>query len=120
SSSIENLPSLHKLLSRILLNTITYLTGGQNPHFAYEEECETFMDYLKNCGIPEEDIYSRIGYKQAQAYIDIRLGKIDQGKRALQRATSMYEELGAYTLAKHNLNYMNIILDKNTNKEWGE
>src|SRR5699024_867559 len=65
SSSIENLPSLHKLLIRILLNTITYLTGGQNPHFAYEEECETFMDYLKNCGIPEEDIYSRIGYKQA-------------------------------------------------------
>src|SRR5699024_11134865 len=32
SSSIKNLPSLHKLLIRILLNTITYLTGGQDPH----------------------------------------------------------------------------------------
>lgn len=114
--SIKKLPLLHDVLIRIMLNTVTYLTGGQNPDFIYEEECRTFMHYLDNCDIPEGDLNARVGYKQAQAYIDIRLGNIDEGVNSLRRVISLYEELGAHKLAEHSSNYLDIILSKNFTK----
>lgn len=114
--AIKKLPLLHNVFIRIMLNTITYLTGGQNPAFLYEEECRTFMDYLDNSEIPEGDLKARVGYLQAQAYIDIRLGNADKGVATLKRVIALYEELSAHKLAEHSKNYLNIILSKNFTK----
>lgn len=114
--AIKKLPLLHNVFIRIMLNTITYLTGGQNPRFLYEEECRTFMDYLDNSDIPEGDLKARVGYLQAQAYLDIRLGNADKGVATLKRVIALYEELSAHKLAEHSENYLNIILSKNFTK----
>ena len=114
--AIKKLPLLHNVFIRIMLNTITYLTGGQNPRFLYEEECRTFMDYLDNSDIPEGDLEARVGYLQAQAYLDIRLGNVDKGVATLKRVIALYEELSAHKLAEHSENYLNIILSKNFTK----
>lgn len=114
--AIKKLPLLHNVFIRIMLNTITYLTGGQNPRFLYEEECRTFMDYLDNSDIPEGDLKARVGYLQAQAYLDIRLGNVDKGVATLKRVIALYEELSAHKLAEHSENYLNIILSKNFTK----
>jgi len=115
SGSIKKLPLLHNVLIRILLNTITYLTGGEDPHFAYEKECEMFLRYLKNSDIPEQDIYARIGLLQATAYVNVRLGNIEQGTSILKRIIAMYEELEAHELALQHSNYLHIFLEKQNN-----
>lgn len=111
--SIKKLPLLHNVFIRIMLNTVTYLTGGQNPVFLYEEECRTFMNYLDKSDIPEGDLKARVGYIQAQAYLDIRLGHTDKGVTALKRVISLYNDLGAHKLAKYSTNYLDIMLSKN-------
>src|SRR5699024_3168412 len=112
SGSMKKLPLLHNVLIRILLNTITYLTGGQDPHFAYEKECEMFLRFLKNSDIPEQDIHARIALIQAEAYVDVRLGNIKEGTSVLKRAIAMYEELCASELALQHSNYLHIFLQK--------
>ena len=112
SVSMNKLPLVHNIFIRILLNTITYLTGGKDPHFAYEQECRTFMDYLKQSDIPERDLHARIAFMQAQGYVDVRIGNIKRGVNRLERAIAMYEELGADELAWQSSSYLNIFLNK--------
>lgn len=112
SEPMKKLPLLHDVLISILLNTITYLTGGQDPHFAYKKESQTFIHYLENSEIPEKDIHARIAHMQAKAYVEIRLGKIKKGTSILQRAITIYEELGANELALQCSNYLHLMLNK--------
>src|SRR5690625_698549 len=112
SASMNKLPLVHNIFIRILLNTITYLTGGQDPYFTYEKECRTFMDYLKQSDIPEQDLHARIAFMQAKGYVDVRIGNMKRGVNRLERAIALYEELGAKELAWQSSSYLNIFLNK--------
>lgn len=111
SELLRKLPLLHTLLIRILLNTITYLTGGQNPDFAYEKETRMFIDYLEQGKIPETDLHARLALTQAKGFLKIRLGKTEEGIAAINRTIAIYKELGAEQLADRSTKYLQILLD---------
>lgn len=113
---MKKLPLLHDVLISVLLNTITYLTVGQDPLFTYKKESQTFIHYLENSEIPEKDIYAHIAHIQAKAYVEIRLGNIKKGTNILQRAITVYEELGANELALQYSNYLHLMLNKQNNE----
>lgn len=112
SKSLKKLPVLHKILIRILLNTVTYLTGGQNPDFSYEKETRMFIDYLENSEIPETDLYARVALIQANGYLQIRLNQTAKGIETINRTISIYKELDALELADESAKYLQIMLKK--------
>lgn len=112
STSFKDFPLLHDVYISILLNTITYLTGGQNPNFAYERESHTFIQHLKNSGIPETRIHARISLIQAEAFIQVRAGNRTKGIEQLQRVVKFYKEFGSDNLARQQANYHKIFLQK--------
>lgn len=111
---VKNIPFLHNVFIRILLNTVTYLTGGQDSEFAYEKECRTFLTFIENSDIPEQDLHARAALNQAKGYLLIRLGNIDKGIEIINRTISIYKELGAENLAFESSNYLQILLQKHT------
>src|SRR5699024_11137749 len=114
---VKNIPFLHNVFIRILLNTVTYLTGGQDSEFAYEKECRTFLTFIENSDIPEQDLHARAALNQAKGYLLIRLGNIDKGIEIINRTISIYKELGAENLAFESSNYLQILLQKHTPNE---
>lgn len=113
SETMKKLPLLHKVLISILLNTVTYLTGGQHPHFAYEKESQTVLQMIEQSDIPEHDLHARLALNQAKGYFLIRLGKISEGTEKIEQTISSYKQLGAHNLAQTSAHYLKIILQKN-------
>src|SRR5699024_1608431 len=111
-ASFRDFPLLHDVYINILLNTVTYLTGGQDPHFRYEKESRTFIQHLKNSEIPETRIHARIALIQAEAFIHVRAGNRTEGMKQLQHVVELYEEFGATNLAQQQANYHKIFLQK--------
>ncbi len=116
SEILIKLPLLHAILNRILLNTITYLTGGQNPCFLYEKEVRMFIDYLGKLEIPETDLHARLALSQAKGFLEIRLGRIDEGITAINRTIVIYKELGSQKLADSSEKYLQILLHNQRSK----
>lgn len=117
SDLMKKLPVLHNVFTRVLLNTITYLTGGQNPQFIYEQECRTFITYLEESDIPETDLHARLALIQAKGYLDLRLGETNKGIESIQRVISIYEQSGSKKLALEATNYLHILLNNQKNRD---
>lgn len=115
SEAMEKLPLLYKVLISILLNTVTYLTGGQNPHFVYEKESRAVLQMIEQSDIPEHDLHARLALNQAKGYFLIRLGRTSEGIEKIEYTISSYKQLGAHHLAQKSANYLQLILQKNKN-----
>lgn len=111
SELFKRLPLLHNVLIRILLNTITYLTGGQNPYFAFEKETSIFIKFIEKIQIPETDLHARLALQQAKGFLKIRLGETDEGIEVINKTISIYQELGAEQLANRSIKYLQILLN---------
>lgn len=112
SEAMKKLPLLHKVLISILLNTVTYLTGGQNPEFLYEKETREFLQMIEQSDIPEHDVHARLAFDQAKGYFLIRLGKTDEGTKKVKETIASYKRLGADHIAQTSAHYLQILMKK--------
>lgn len=99
------------ILTRIMMNTVVFLTGGQN-EFNYEEEVEQFLHYIEKLDIPENDLYARNSFLQIKGIFEIRKGNVEKGRNMVKKASTIAKQLGAHQLAKQMDNYLEIVLKK--------
>lgn len=109
SKQIKAQEKLHKVVIRIMMNTLIYLTGGHPPVFLYEEECKQFFTYLDDIGIPEQDLHARNGQIMLWGFFEIRRGERDKGIQLVERSISTLKSLGSKKLAREWENYLQLV-----------
>jgi len=98
---------VHHMIIYILLNTLTYLLGPRK----YVEEYKIFLGYIDNISIPEKDLFSRNHLLYMQGIYEIKTGNKEKGIEIVNKAISMFRELGSTGLVIERENYLKIILN---------
>lgn len=109
SSRFGKLKKIAKVIIAILLNTLTYLTGGST---LYVEQYKVFLGYLESLDIPEADLYSRNSLLQIKGIYEIKIGNREIGIEMVKKAISIFTELGSKELAVTAEKYLEIVLDE--------
>lgn len=107
SSRFGKLKKIDKVIIAILLNTLTYLMGGST---LYVEQYKVFLGYLESLDIPEEDLYIRNTLLQIKGIHEIKIGNREKGIEMVNKAISIFTELGSKELAVTAENYLKIVL----------
>lgn len=106
---LRKLSKVNQIIIYILLNTLTYLLR----HKKYLSECKVFIGYLDEISIPEKDLLSRNHLLYLQGIYEIQKGNQEKGIEDVQKAISMFRELGSTGLLIERENYLKIILKNN-------
>lgn len=104
---LRKLAKVNQIIIYILLNTLTYLIR----HNKYLREYEFFLDYLDNIPIPEKDLLSRNHLLYLQGIYEVKIGNKEKGTELVNKAISMFRELGSTGLVTERENFLLIILN---------
>ncbi len=107
SVPFRGLKKVHNIIIYILLNTLTYLLGPNK----YVEEYKIFLGYIDQITIPEKDLFSRNHLLYMQGIYEIKVGNREKGVKIVNKAISMFRELGSTGLVIERKNYLKIILN---------
>lgn len=107
SVHLRKLAKVNQIIIYILLNTLTYLIR----HNKYLREYEFFLDYLGNIPIPEKDLLSRNHLLYLQGIYEVKIGNKEKGIELVNKAISMFRELGSTGLVTERENFLLIILN---------
>ncbi|GEN82735.1 transcriptional regulator [Sporosarcina luteola] len=109
SFRFRKLKKIHKTIIAILINTLTYMMGGAVP---YTEQYKVFLGYLESLDIPEDELYIRNSLLQVKGIYEIKIGNREKGVEMVQKAISIFNDLGSNELAVTTENYLTIVLDQ--------
>lgn len=109
SARFGKLKKNDKVITPILINTLIYLMGGQT---LYVEQYKIFLGYLESLDIPEDDLYIRNALLQIKGIHGIKIGNREKGIKMVNKAISIFAELGSKGLAVTAENYLKIVLDE--------
>lgn len=104
---LRKLAKVNQIIIYVLLNTLTYLIR----HNKYLKEYEFFLDYLGNIPIPEKDLLSRNHLLYLQGIYEVKIGNKEKGIEVVNKAISMFRELGSTGLVTERENFLLIILN---------
>lgn len=104
---LRKLAKVNQIIIYILLNTLTYLIR----HNEYLREYKFFLDYLDNIPIPEKDLLSRNHLLYLQGIYEVKIGNKEKGTKLVNKAISMFRELGSTGLVTERENFLLIILN---------
>lgn len=105
---LRKLAKVNQIIIYILLNTLTYLLRNNKYVRAYG----LFLDYLGNLSIPEKDLLSRNHLLYLQGIYEIKIGNKEKGIEIVNKAISMFRELGSTGLLTERENFLQIILNE--------
>lgn len=109
SFRFRKLKKIHKTIIAILINTLTYMMGGAVP---YTEQYKVFLGYLESLDIPEDELYIRNSLLQVKGIYEIKIGNRENGVEMVQKAISIFTDLGSNELAVTTENYLTIVLEQ--------
>jgi len=109
---VEDHKKLKDLMIRIFLNTLIFLTGGENPDFLYQKECLRFFNYLEEIDIPEEDLAARNEVIYLQGIYLLRIGQRKEGKEKIEESIERLQSLGAHQSAKYREDYYKLLKER--------
>ena len=109
SFRFRKLKKIHKTIIAILINTLTYMMGGAVP---YTEQYKVFLGYLESLDIPEDELYIRNSLLQVKGIYEIKIGNREKGVEMVQKAISIFNDLGSNELAVTTENYLTIVLEQ--------
>ena len=109
SFRFRKLKKIHKTIIAILINTLTYMMGGAVP---YTEQYKVFLGYLESLDIPEDELYIRNSLLQVKGIYEIKIGNREKGVEMVQKAISIFTDLGSNELAVTTENYLTIVLEQ--------
>ena len=107
SVDFREFKKVNDVIIAILLSTLTYLLGP----IKYVEEYKVFLTYIENITIPENLLYSRNHLLYMKGVFEIKTGNREKGIAIVNKAISIFHELGSTGLVIEWDNYLQIILD---------